>query len=56
MYRVGQSVVHPMHGAGVIEGETNEILEGTARTYYVFRSPVRRRGRGCGSAWRVARR
>ena len=40
MYRVGQSVVHPMHGAGVIEGETNEILEGTARTYYVFRSPV----------------
>ena len=40
MYRVGQSVVHPMHGAGIIEGETNEILEGTARTYYVFRSPV----------------
>ena len=40
MYRVGQSVVHPMHGAGIIEGETNEILGGTARTYYVFRSPI----------------
>ena len=40
MYRVGQPVVHPMHGAGVIEGETSEIMEGKARTYYVFRAPV----------------
>lgn len=36
MYHVGQSVIHPMHGAGVIEEKATEA----ARTYYVFRSPV----------------
>lgn len=40
MYGIGQQVVHPMHGAGVIEGITEEILSGAARTYYVFRQAV----------------
>ena len=40
MYAVGQSVVHPMHGAGVIESVTEELLCGAARTYYVFRQAV----------------
>ncbi len=40
MYRIGEAVVHPMYGAGVIEGVTDELLAGTKRTYYVFRSRV----------------
>lgn len=40
MYDVGQQVVHPMHGAGVIESITEELLSGAARTYYVFRQTV----------------
>ena len=40
MYGIGQRVVHPMHGAGVIENVTEERLYGAARTYYVFRQAV----------------
>ena len=40
MYGIGQRVVHPMHGAGVIESVTEELLYGAARTYYVFRQAV----------------
>ena len=38
MYRVGQAVVHPMHGAGIIESVIDEMSAGAARAYYVFRS------------------
>ena len=38
MYHVGDKIVYPMHGAGIIEGiETKEIL-GVRREYYVFRT------------------
>lgn len=37
MYRIGESVVHPMHGAGVIEAITEEQLGAERRSYYVFR-------------------
>ena len=40
MYRVGQAVVHPMHGAGIIENVIDEMSAGAARAYYVFRSRV----------------
>ena len=30
MYGIGQRVVHPMHGAGVIENVTEELLYGIA--------------------------
>lgn len=40
MYRVGDKVVHPMHGAGVIEEITEERLAGKRASYYVFRMPV----------------
>lgn len=40
MYGIGQRVVHPMHGAGIIESVTEELLSGAARTYYVFRQAV----------------
>ena len=40
MYKVGDSVVYPMHGAGVIEDiEQKEIL-GKIQSYYVIRMPI----------------
>ena len=35
MYQVGDRVVHPMHGAGIIES----IVQGQLGSYYVFRMP-----------------
>ena len=40
MYLVGDKVVHPMHGAGIIEAITQERLAGKRAEYYVFRMPV----------------
>ena len=40
MYLVGEKVVHPMHGAGIIEGVTEERISGRKASYYVFRMPV----------------
>lgn len=40
MYLVGDRVVHPMHGAGIIEDITQERLAGRRAEYYVFRMPV----------------
>lgn len=40
MYLVGDKVVHPMHGAGIIEKITEERLAGQRTNYYVFRMPV----------------
>ena len=40
MYKIGDSVVYPMHGAGVIEDiEKKEIL-GKLQSYYVMRIPM----------------
>lgn len=40
MYNIGDSVVYPMHGAGIIEGiEQKEIL-GKQQSYYVMRMPI----------------
>jgi CarD family transcriptional regulator len=40
MYNVGDKIVYPMHGAGVIESiEEKEIL-GCKQDYYVLRMPV----------------
>ncbi|MEE3362191.1 MAG: CarD family transcriptional regulator [Anaerovoracaceae bacterium] len=39
MYNIGDKVVYPMHGAGVIEGiESKEIL-GQEREYYILHVP-----------------
>lgn len=40
MFLVGDKVVHPMHGAGVIEQITRERMGGQINSYYVFRMPV----------------
>ena len=40
MYKIGDKVVYPMHGAGVIESiEEKEIL-GETRQYYILKLPV----------------
>ncbi|QNO14816.1 CarD family transcriptional regulator [Alkalicella caledoniensis] len=40
MFKVGDKVVYPMHGAGVIEGiEEREVL-GVNHKYYVLRIPI----------------
>ena len=40
MYSVGDKIVHPMHGAGVIEEITQERINGVLNYYYVFTMPV----------------
>ena len=40
MFSVGDKVVHPLHGAGVIEEITQERLMGKLELYYVFRMPT----------------
>ncbi|WP_369282269.1 CarD family transcriptional regulator [Oscillibacter sp. GMB15532] len=40
MFSVGDMVVHPMHGAGVIDGIVCEKLGGAAQDYYVFKMLV----------------
>ncbi|MDD4109702.1 MAG: CarD family transcriptional regulator [Prolixibacteraceae bacterium] len=40
MFKIGDKIVYPMHGAGIIEGiEEKEIL-GEKRNYYVLRMPI----------------
>lgn len=40
MFSVGDQVVHPMHGAGVIDGIVREKVAGVTQDYYVFKMPV----------------
>ena len=39
MFLIGDKVVHPMHGAGIIESIVQERLGGQLGSYYVFRMP-----------------
>ncbi len=39
MFAVGDKVVHPLHGAGVIEAIVEERIRAQTATYYVFRLP-----------------
>jgi len=36
MYHVGQSVMHPMHGAGTISGMMEQRPDGRAKQYYIL--------------------
>jgi len=40
MFSIGDLVVHPMHGAGVIDDIVQERVEGKTKEYYVFKMPV----------------
>ncbi|MBQ9459072.1 MAG: CarD family transcriptional regulator [Oscillospiraceae bacterium] len=40
MYQIGDKIVHPMHGAGVIEDIVEEKISGTITPFYVFKMPI----------------
>ena len=40
MFQIGDKIVHPMHGAGVIEGVVEEKISGSRVQFYVFKMPV----------------
>ena len=40
MFCVGDKIVHPMHGAGVIESIVDEKIGRDLVRFYVFRMPV----------------
>lgn len=40
MFSVGDKIVHPMHGAGVIDSIVEKKINGTTREYYVLKLPV----------------
>ena len=39
MFNIGEFVVHPMHGAGVIDAIVKERIAGSTQDYYVFKMP-----------------
>lgn len=41
MFREGDKIVHPMHGAGIVESIVEQKVNGVSREYYVLRLPVR---------------
>ncbi|MGI6081808.1 MAG: CarD family transcriptional regulator [Limnochordia bacterium] len=40
MYEIGDKVVYPMHGAGIIEAIEEQEILGETRRYYVMRMPL----------------
>ncbi len=40
MYQIGDKIVHPMHGAGVIESIVEEKIGGKQIPFYVFKMPI----------------
>ena len=40
MFGIGDLIVHPMHGAGVIDDVIQEKVAGAIKEYYVFKMPV----------------
>lgn len=40
MYQVGDKIVHPMHGAGIIESIVSQKVDGALLHYYVMKMPV----------------
>lgn len=40
LYQVGDKIVHPMHGAGVIDSIIRKKMNGVVREYYALKLPV----------------
>ena len=40
MFSIGDLVVHPMHGAGMIDDIVLEKIAGVKKEYYVFKMPA----------------
>ena len=41
MFQVGDKIVHPMHGAGIIENIVAQKINGVVKDYYTMKLPVR---------------
>jgi CarD family transcriptional regulator len=41
MFRIGDKVVYPMHGAGIIEGVEEKEILGEKRKYFILRLPLK---------------
>lgn len=40
MFQVGDKIVHPMHGAGVVDSIVQKKVGGVVREYYILKLPV----------------
>lgn len=40
MFKIGDKVAHPMHGAGIIDGIEKRTINGCTREYYVLKMPT----------------
>lgn len=40
MFQVGDKIVHPMHGAGVVDSIVQKKMNGVVREYYILKLPV----------------
>jgi len=40
VFQVGDKIVHPMHGAGVIDSIVQKKVNGVVRDYYILKLPV----------------
>lgn len=40
MFQPGDKIVHPMHGAGVVDGIVTQKVNGVVRDYYTLKLPV----------------
>lgn len=40
MFQVGDKIVHPMHGAGIVDGIVERKVNGVSRNYYSLKLPV----------------
>ena len=40
MYSIGEKILYPMHGAGIIEAIESQDIMGETRDYYVLRMPM----------------
>lgn len=41
MFLVDDKIVHPMHGAGIVESIVEKKINGVTREYYILKLPVR---------------
>lgn len=40
MFQIGDKIVHPMHGAGVIDSIVTKKVDGVNREYYIMKLPI----------------
>ena len=40
MFRPGDKIVHPMHGAGIVDSIVSKKVNGVTRDYYILKLPV----------------